>query len=44
MTVGRKRNTPAGSGLAAALVDVVLHKSNDLLELVVQLSAPCSGV
>ena len=33
-----------GSGFAAALVDVVLHKGNDLLELVVQLSAPCSGV
>lgn len=36
--------TLAGSGFTAALVDVVLHKSNDLLELVVQLSAPCSGV
>lgn len=34
----------AGSGFAAALVDVVLHKGNDLLELVVQLSAPRSGV
>lgn len=42
MTSGKK--TLAGSGLAAALVDVVLHKSNDLLKLVVQLSAPCSGV
>ncbi len=36
--------TPAGSGFAAALVDVVLHEGNDLLELVVQLSAPCCGV
>lgn len=36
--------TLAGSGFTAALVDVVLHKGNDLLELVVQLSATCSGV
>lgn len=40
----QKKQTLAGSGLTAALVDVVLHKSNDLLELVVQLSATCSGV
>lgn len=36
--------TLAGSGFAEALIDVVLHKGNDLLELVVQLSAPCGGV
>lgn len=36
--------TLAGSGFTAALVDVVLHKGNDLLELVVQLSATCGGV
>lgn len=35
---------PAGSGFTAALVDVVLHEGNDLLELVVQLSATCGGV
>lgn len=33
-----------GSGLAAALVDVVLHEGDDLLELVVQLGAPRRGV
>lgn len=38
------KKTVAGSGLAAALVDVVLHEGNDLLELVVQLGAPCCGV
>lgn len=35
---------PAGSGFTAAFVDVVLHEGNDLLELVVQLSATCGGV
>lgn len=36
--------TLAGSGFTAALVDVVLHQGDDLLELVVQLSATRSGV
>lgn len=36
----KNKKTLAGSGFAAALVDVVLHKGYDLLELVVQLGAP----
>lgn len=33
------RGTNVGSGLTAALIDVVFHQRNDLLELVLQLSA-----
>lgn len=48
MAAGEERwlvdETAAGSGFTAALIDVVLHEGNDLLELVVQLSATCSGV
>lgn len=36
--------TLASSGFTAALVDVVLHKGDDLLEFVVQLSAARGGV
>lgn len=36
--------SPAGSGLAVALVDVVLHQSHHQLKLVLQLGPPGCGV
>lgn len=40
----RPSTASAGSGLAVALVDVVLHQSHHLLELVLQLGPPGCGV
>lgn len=41
---GRRRRRLVRSGFAAALVDVVLHQGDDLLQLVVQLGATRRGV
>lgn len=40
----RATRPPGGSGLAVALIDVVLHQSHHLLKLVLQLGPPGRGV